>query len=112
MRHQLKSISFYPKIVKNYNKLLKIFRNKNTLRYKNYNKSIDIFWFAHKGNSLPSEQNKIGLFKDNLNQFRHQLKSIIFGEYRQIRRPRDGGKKLADHRQALNRCREHYKRVL
>ena len=43
---------------------------------------------------------------------RHQLKSIIFGEYRQIRRPRDEGKKLADHRQALNRCREHYKRVL
>jgi hypothetical protein len=59
-RHQLLSISFYPKIVKNYRKLGKIFfRNKNTLRYKNYNKSIVIFWFAQKGNSLPGEQNKI-----------------------------------------------------
>ena len=35
-RHQLLSISFYPKIVKNYRKLGKnFFRNKNTLRYKN-----------------------------------------------------------------------------
>ena len=44
------------KLSQNYSKL---FRNKNTLRYKNYKKSIVIFWFAQKGNSLPSEQNKI-----------------------------------------------------
>ena len=52
-------VNFYPKIIENYNKLLKIvFLNKNTLRYKNYKKSIVIFWFAQKGNSLPGEQNK------------------------------------------------------
>ena len=51
----------YPKIIKYYRKLLKIiFRNKNTLRYKNYKKSIVIFWFAQKGNLLPGEQNKNG----------------------------------------------------
>ena len=44
------------------------FRNKNTLRYKNYKKSIVIFWFAHKGNPLPGEQNQIGFFKDNYHQ--------------------------------------------
>ena len=39
--------------------------NKNTLRYKNYNKSIDIFWFAQKGNSLPGEQTKIYINNNN-----------------------------------------------
>ena len=60
-RHQLLSISFYPKIVKNYRKLGKIFfRNKNTLRYKNYNKSIVIFVFALMKCSYAAfgEQNK------------------------------------------------------
>ena len=53
-------IEFAPKIIEYYKKLGKnYFRNKNTLRYKNYNKSIDIFWFAQKGNPLPGEQNKI-----------------------------------------------------
>ena len=34
------------------------------------------FVFAHKGNSLPGEQNKIGFIKRQWRQFRHQLLSI------------------------------------
>ena len=36
------------------------------------------FVFAHKGNSLPGEQNKIGFIKRQWRQFRHQLSSISF----------------------------------
>ena len=43
---------------------------------------------------------------------RHQLKSIIFGEYRQIRRPREEGKELAEPSASTKpKSGEHYKRV-
>ena len=46
----------------------------HTLRYKNYNKSIDIFWFAQKGNSLPGEQNKIYINNNDDNLFQQHLR--------------------------------------
>ena len=62
---QLKSISFYPKIIKNYRKLDKNFDDhvlvtKIRYAFKNYKESIAIFCNAHKGNSLPGEHCKIG----------------------------------------------------
>ena len=63
------------KIIENYSKLF--LGNKNTLRYKNYNKSIDIFWFAQKGNSLPGEQNKIYI-NNNYNNYEVLLINCTF----------------------------------
>ena len=62
-----------------------MFCNKNTLRYKNCKKSIVIFWFAQKGNPLPSEQNKIYI-NNNDNNIIQQLAtestpSVAQGEF-------------------------------
>ena len=82
---QLESISLYPKIIINYRKLFKISKvmfKDNSCQLNRQLTSISFqrscFVFAHKGNSLPGEQNKIGFIKRQWRQFRHQLSSISF----------------------------------